>query len=214
MATFVKELKSLGRQISPQKGMKHPTCNISSQLSFFTQTSPRTLWRSPFLPHQPQLYPDCRSFPWHQWAGIHSARRASAPRSPMLLPGSNSRSKLPLLLRLAARAWPLGGVGGTLRIDSSPHLPKHRTHIRGNLHCGSCQTNNKWTESPCGTNDPFKNHQRQFAKYGLECPLRDRWKVFGSMNDLYKRDYICCCSIHCGGTASDQTTPGQCPTIL
>ena len=95
-----------------------------------------------------QLYPDCRSFPDTSGAGIHSARRASAPRSPMLLNWSSSHSKLPLLLRLAARAWPLGGVGGTLGIDSSPHLPKHRTHIRGNLHCGSSQTNNKWTESP------------------------------------------------------------------
>ena len=90
--------------------------------------------------------------------GRHSARRASAPRSLMLLPWSQRVCKLPLLLRLAARAWPLGGVGGTLGIDSSPHLPKHRTHIRGNLHCGSSQTNNKWTESPRGANDPFKNH--------------------------------------------------------
>ena len=180
---------------------------------FHTNFTPNPL-KITLLATSATAIPRLSFIPRHQRAGIHSARRASAPRSPMLLPGSNSRSKLPLLLRLAARAWPLGGVGGALRIDSSPHLPKHRTHIRGNLHCGSCQTNNKWTESPCGTNDPFKNHQRQFAKYGLECPLRDRWKVFGSMNDLYKRDYICCCSIHCGGTASDQTTPGQCPTIL
>ena len=81
-------------------------------------------------------------------AGRHSAASASAPPSPMLLEWSQRVCKLPLLLRLAARAWPLGGVGGTLGIDSSPHLPKHRTHIRGNLHCGSSQTNNKWTESP------------------------------------------------------------------
>ena len=81
-------------------------------------------------------------------AGRHSAASASAPPSPMLLPSRQRSLKFPLLLRLAARAWPLGGVGGTLGIDSSPHLPKHRTHIRGNLHCGSSQTNNKSTESP------------------------------------------------------------------
>ena len=31
--------------------------------------------------------------------------------------------------------------------------------------------------------------QRQFAKYGLECPLRDHWKVFGSMDDLRELIY-------------------------
>ena len=114
---------------------------------FHTNFTPNPLKITLLATSAPAI-PRLSFIPRHQRAGIHSARRASAPRSPMLLEWRSSRSKLPLLLRLAARAWPLGGVGGTLGIDSSPHLPKHRTHIRGNLHCGSSQTNNKWTESP------------------------------------------------------------------
>ena len=101
-------------------------------------------------------------------AGRHSAASASAPPSPMLLEWSQRVCKLPLLLRLAARAWPLGGVGGTLGIDSSPHLPKHRTHIRGKSALWALP---KPTTS--GRNHPVAQmipskiiFQRQFAKKG------------------------------------------------
>ena len=58
-------------------------------------------------------------------AGRHSAARASAPPSPMLLEWSQRVCKLPLLLRLAARAWPLGGVRehlGSTPLPTSPSI--------------------------------------------------------------------------------------------
>ena len=60
---------------SPTPLKDHPSCHISPS---YTQT----------VVHSPTP------------AGRHSARRASAPRSPMLLEWSESSPKLPLLLRL------------------------------------------------------------------------------------------------------------------
>jgi hypothetical protein len=75
---------------SPTPLNDHPSCHISPAIP-----------RLSFIPVTP--------------VGRHSARRASAPRSPMLLDWSRSHSKLPLLLRLSAKAWPLGGVGEHLQ---------------------------------------------------------------------------------------------------
>ena len=123
-------------------------------------------------------------------AGRHSAASASAPPSPMLLEWSQRVCKLPLLLRLAARAWPLSGVGehlGSTPLPTSPSIE----HTSGEI-CTVALP--KPTTS--GRNHPVAQmipskiiFQRQFAKYGLECPLRDRWKVFGSMNDLRELIY-------------------------
>ena len=115
-------------------------------------------------------------------AGRHSAASASAPPSPMLLEWSQRVCKLPLLLRLAARAWPLGGVGehlGSTPLPTSPSIE----HTSGEI-CTVALP--KPTTS--GRNHPII-FQRQFAKYGLECPLRDHWKVFGSLNDLRELIY-------------------------
>jgi len=44
----------------------------------------------------------------------------------MLLPWSHSHRKLPLLLRLSAKAWPLGGVGEHLQAQKEigENLPR------------------------------------------------------------------------------------------
>ena len=55
-------------------------------------------------------YPKLLLIPQHQQAGIPAAG-ASAPQSPMLLFWSLSNPKLPLVLRLSARAWPTRAEG-------------------------------------------------------------------------------------------------------
>ena len=123
--------------------MKHPTCNISSQLSFFTQTSPRTLEDHPSCHISP---PNCRSFPNTSRQAFSRKRLCSAVSDVVAL--EIKTTQISVALKACSQSLAARRRGGTLGIDSSPHLPKHRTHIRGNLHCGSSQTNNKWTESP------------------------------------------------------------------
>jgi len=156
---------------------------------FHTNFTPNPL-KITLLATSATAIPRLSFIPRHQRAGIHSARRASAPRSPMLLEWRSSHSKLPLLLRLAARAWQLGGVGehlGSTPLPTSPSIE----HTSGEI-CTVALP--KPTTS--GRNHPVAQmfpskiiFQRQFAKYGLECPLRDHWKVFGSMDDLRELIY-------------------------
>ena len=79
-----------------------------------------------------QKLPKASHIPGHQRAGIPAAG-ASAPQSPMLLLSSQSFSKLPLVLRLSARAWPTRAEGKQLGFTPSPHLVKNRAHIGANL---------------------------------------------------------------------------------
>ena len=77
-------------------------------------------------------YPKLLLIPQHQQAGIPAAG-ASAPQSPMLLFWSSSNPKLPLVLRLSARAWPTRAEGKQAGFTPSPHLVKNRAHIGANL---------------------------------------------------------------------------------
>ena len=180
MAIFVKEFKLLGRQISERNETSYLQHLLTAFL-FHTNFTPNPLKITLLATSAPAI-PRLSFIPRHQRAGIHSARRASAPRSPMLLEWSSSHSKLLLLLRLAAKAWPLGGVGehlGSTPLPTSPSIE----HTSGEI-CTVALP--KPTTS--GRNHPII-FQRQFAKYGLVCPLRDHWKVFGSMDDLRELIY-------------------------
>ena len=77
-----------------------------------------------------QKLPKASHIPGHQRAGIPAAG-ASAPQSPMLLLSSQSFSKLPLVLRLSARAWPTRAEGKQAGFTPSPHLVI--AHIGANL---------------------------------------------------------------------------------
>ena len=123
--------------------MKHPTCNISSQLSFSHKLHPEPLEDHPSCHISPQ---NCRSFPDTSGQAFSRKRLSSAVSDVVGVEPEGLQTSV--ALKACSQSLAARRRGGTLGIDSSPHLPKHRTHIRGNLHCGSSQTNNKWTESP------------------------------------------------------------------
>jgi hypothetical protein len=123
---------------------------------FHTNFTPNPLKITLLATSAPAI-PRLSFIPRHQRAGIHSARRASAPRSPMLLEWSSSHSKLPLLLRLAAKAWPLGGVGehlGSTPLPTSPSIE----HTSGESALWLFPNQQQVDGITRGTNDPFKNH--------------------------------------------------------
>ena len=189
MATFPQRVQIVGSINISGRNETSYLQHLLTAFLFHTNFTPNPLKITLLATSAPAI-PRLSFIPRHQRAGIHSARRASAPRSPMLLNWSSSHSKLPLLLRLAARAWPLGGMGehlGTTPLPTSPSIE----HTSGEI-CTVALP--KPTTS--GRNHPVAQMipskiicQRQFAKYGLECPLRDHWKVFGAMDDLRELIY-------------------------
>ena len=114
---------------------KELTYNTSTSFRFHTNfTNPlkiTNLATSPTKSNYVQL-PQAVAHPSTP-ASRRSAAGASAPRTPMLLFLRSSNPKLPLVLRLSARAWPTRAEGKQAGFTPSPHLVQNTAHIGANL---------------------------------------------------------------------------------